>query len=85
MKVLLAAAFVLFTASPAASAESPVHVAASGLITCWYNEAGQLTGADTAAPGARPGPPVRRGSGDYAWAYTIEAADGTACPRKLPQ
>lgn len=55
------------------------------LITCWYNEKGEFTGSDTAEPGTKPGGPVRKAeSGDYTWAWTHEAKDGTSCPRKLP-
>ena len=58
----------------------------AGLITCWYNEHQQYTGADSAAPGTAAGGPVRvRESGDYAWAYTIEAPDGSSCPSDMPQ
>ncbi len=55
------------------------------LITCWYNRDGQYTGADTAERGVVAGKPVKTGrDGDYYWAYTLQAADGRACPRKLP-
>ena len=71
-------ALALFISSLALSAEQ-------SLITCWYNEKGVYTGADTAEPGTKPGGPVRKDeSGDYTWAYTIEAKDGTSCPRSLP-
>jgi len=86
MKILLTtAALVLIAASPVASAQAPLRIADNGLITCYYNDAGDYTGADTAQPGAQAGAPVHDGSGDYAWSYTIEAPNGTACPRKLPQ
>ena len=86
MKTLLAAtAIVLLSASSLASAQSPLRVADAGLITCYYNNAGDYTGADSAQPGAQPGAPVHNGSGDYAWSYTIQAPDGNSCPKKLPQ
>jgi len=67
----------LVVSSPAAHA---------GLITCWYNEYQKFTGADSAAPGATAGGPVRVSeSGDYTWAYTIEAPDGTSCPSDMPK
>jgi len=57
----------------------------AGLITCWYNERGEFTGADTAESGTKAGGPVRKSeSGDYTWAWTHEAQDGTTCPRKMP-
>ena len=57
----------------------------AGLITCWYNENQQYTGADSAAPGVTAGGPVRvNGAGDYTWAYTIEAPDGSGCPSEMP-
>ncbi len=58
--------------------------AQTGLITCWYNEKDAYTGADDAQPGYGPG--LRRVDqrGDYTWAYTIRAPDGTSCPRKRP-
>ncbi len=58
---------------------------AQGLITCWYNEKNVYTGADTAQPGAKLGLVRTDPSGDYAWAYTIRAKDGTSCPRARPQ
>jgi hypothetical protein len=67
----------LVVSSPAAHA---------GLITCWYNQNQQFTGADGAAPGTTAGGPVRvNPSGDYTWAYTIEASDGTSCPSDMPR
>lgn len=83
MKAQLAIAFFLLATSTVASADA--QPAGTGLITCWYNDKGDYTGADSAADGVQPGPPVHNGSGDYAWGYTIQAADGSACPRKLPQ
>lgn len=59
--------------------------AADGLITCWYNEKNAYTGADTAQPGYPPGLKKTDISGDYTWAYTIRAPDGTKCPRTRPQ
>ena len=86
MKILLmAAVLTLLAASPVALAQSPLRVADNGLITCYYNDAGDYTGADSAQPGAQPGAPVHDGSGDYAWSYTIEAPDGNSCPRTLPR
>ncbi|MCW5770504.1 MAG: hypothetical protein KIT16_02625 [Rhodospirillaceae bacterium] len=53
-------------------------------ITCWYNEKGDYTGADSAQPGWVAGQ-VRKGTaGDYAWGYTVPGGPDT-CPRKLPR
>jgi hypothetical protein len=53
-------------------------------ITCWYNDGGKYTGADSGT-GMPVGKLVKgKGGGDYAWGYTIEAPDGTKCPRKRP-
>jgi hypothetical protein len=57
----------------------------AGLITCWYDQNRNFTGADSAAPGVTAGGPVRvNQSGDYTWAYTVEAPDGTSCPSDMP-
>lgn len=66
---------------------------AEGELTCWYNEVGQGTGADSGTHGApvgqvvhdRPGhnPPS---SGDWYWAYVLSAGqwtDGNSCPPAL--
>lgn len=66
---------------------------AQGELTCWYNEAGQGTGADSGTHGGsvgqvvqdRPGhsPPS---SGDWYWAYVLAAdqwTDGNSCPPAL--
>ena len=59
--------------------------AANAAITCWYNDSGQYTGADTADGRYPVGKLTKTGSGgDYAWAYTINAPDGTTCPRTRP-
>lgn len=53
-------------------------------ITCWYNEKGDYTGADSAQPGWVVGQ-VRQGTqGDYAWGYTVAGGPET-CPKKLPR
>jgi hypothetical protein len=61
---------------------------ASAAITCWYNNSGALTGSDTSGAGS-PAYPLGRvvstgSDDDYAWAYTIDARDGTSCPRSRP-
>jgi hypothetical protein len=74
MAASLAAGAYLFAASPASAA-----------ITCWYNDSGQYTGADTADGRYPVGRLTQTGAGgDYAWAYTIDAPDGTTCPRTRP-
>lgn len=53
-------------------------------ITCWYNPSGKYTGADSGT-GMPVGKLVKqRNSGDYAWGYTINAPNGTKCPRRRP-
>jgi len=53
-------------------------------IVCWYNENNVYTGADSAETSQRLGMSRNAQSGDYAWAYVIEGADGSACPRTRP-
>ena len=54
-------------------------------ITCWYNDAGNYTGADNADGRYPRGKLIKTGSnGDYAWAYTIDAQDGSSCPKTRP-
>ena len=53
-------------------------------ITCWYNEKGDYTGADSAQSGAVVGQVAKGTYGDYAWGYTV-AGGPVTCPKKLPQ
>lgn len=84
LKILAPVALSLIAAFP---------VMAQGELTCWYNEAGQGTGADSGTHGGtvgqvvqgRPGhnPPS---SGDWYWAYVLPAGqwtDGNSCPPAL--
>jgi ABC-type glycerol-3-phosphate transport system substrate-binding protein len=84
LSCLVFGAAALAAAACAAGMSTDAHAQAS-LITCWYNEKNVYTGADTAQPGAKLGLARPDQSGDYTWAYTIRAADGTACPRTRPQ
>jgi hypothetical protein len=63
----------------------PVRVADTGpgLITCWYNEKKDYTGADTAQPGVKPGIVKGSDSGDYTYGYT-KTGGPESCPKKLP-
>ncbi len=56
----------------------------AGLTTCWYNDNQELTGSETAPPGAKPGTAAQAGSGEHAWSYIISGHDGKMCPAKLP-
>lgn len=71
----------LLAATPAlAQGQQPKHK-----ITCMYDDNGNFTKAETGTPYAHPLLAVYTGrGGDEAWAYTIEAADGSACPAHLP-
>lgn len=64
--------------------KSPTSVNQPVLITCWYNESGVYTGADSAQAGAHAGVLIRTGQGDYTWSYNILAPDGRSCPRTKP-
>ena len=54
-------------------------------ITCWYNEKGAYTGADSAPPGYAVGKVVKgdRPTGDYAFGFTVAGGPDT-CPKTLP-
>lgn len=54
-------------------------------LTCWYDEFGEYAGADGGNYGNAGLGQVSRlsDSGPQAWAYPIEAPDGSACPRAL--
>jgi hypothetical protein len=53
-------------------------------ITCWYNSGGKYTGSDSGT-GMSVGKLVKgQGNGNYAWGYTIEAPNGSKCPRTRP-
>ncbi len=55
------------------------------LITCWYSENGEFTGAETAAAGAKAGATVQAAaSGERSWSYTLPGHDSAVCPSKLP-
>lgn len=55
-------------------------------LTCWYDENGRSTGADSPPPWTQHIPVGQaeqlRPSGDYAWAYNIR--NNESCPRTLP-
>lgn len=69
-----------------APAVQPAAAAAmqGGLTTCWYNDNQELTGSETAPPGAKVGTAVQTGSGQHAWSYVIAGHDAKMCPAKLP-
>jgi hypothetical protein len=57
----------------------------AGLITCWYNQNGKLTGSTPAEAGAKPGTTIQTAEGgDRAWNRTVVGDDASACPAKLP-
>ena len=75
MKALMMAAALLALSTTASFAA----------ITCWYNESGQYTGADSAQPNFPVGRVVRGNPNtDYAWGYTVPGGPET-CPRTLPR
>ena len=58
-------------------------------LTCWYDENGTYTGADSGNHGnadTQVGQAAKVGeSGDYTWAYIIgEWEDGSSCPAAIP-
>jgi hypothetical protein len=70
-----------YAAALIAGASTTLSSAASAAITCWYNDAKQYSSSDSGT-NYPLGKIVKTGkSGDYAWAYTIDAPDGRSCPR----
>jgi hypothetical protein len=62
----------------------PTQSSAQQAITCWYNAGGKYTGSDSGI-GMPVGKLVKgNGNGGYAWGYTIDAPNGTKCPRTRP-
>jgi hypothetical protein len=81
------AVFLAFLSTVALAPAAPPATAAAmqaGVTTCWYNDNQELTGSETAPPGAKPGTSAQVGSGNHAWSYIISGHDGKLCPAKLP-
>ena len=82
MKTTLVAA-ALLCALPTLAQVSPIE-GQKILTTCWYNENGELTGSQPAAPNARPGTTVHAAaSAEHTWSHTVSGGSA-ACPAKLP-
>ena len=83
--VLLQSCATALLAAPPVVVSPPVEEA-KPTLTCWYNENGASTGADSGefAGGVRGEVLRLMETGDYAWAYIIDGEDGGSCPDTLP-
>ena len=84
-KILLAiclfALGLVTTAQPSLGKGAPQQE----VLTRWYNENGELTGSEPAAPGTTVGNKEQAdSSGEHSWSYTVRGRDQSACPAKLP-
>ncbi|GAA0542507.1 hypothetical protein FHS83_000272 [Rhizomicrobium palustre] len=83
MKRILTAALLALSALafPAMAEETP----APGVITCWYNDNGKLTGVTPASTSEHVNYLYNTGrGGDQAWAYAVHGAKTEDCPARRP-